>query len=69
VLGPGPPPGIFNKFYRFLPIFTFFDPSIEPEKLSPKSASTPYPPSEDPQKWKKWRKSENYRNYGFFYNL
>jgi hypothetical protein len=53
VLGPGPPPGRKHKFYRKLPIFWVFGPSIQPEKTSPKSASTPYPPSEDPQKWKK----------------
>jgi hypothetical protein len=44
VLGPGPPPGNFYKIYRFLPIFRNFGPSIEPEKPSVKSASTPYPP-------------------------
>jgi hypothetical protein len=44
VLGPGPPPWDFYKFYRFLRFFTFFGPSIEPEKVSVKSASTPYPP-------------------------
>jgi hypothetical protein len=44
VLGPDPPPGKFYKFiekYRFLPKI---GPSIEPEKPSVKSASTPYPP-------------------------
>jgi hypothetical protein len=44
VLGPGPPPEIsinFMHFYRFLP---FLGSSIEPEKASAKSASTPYPP-------------------------
>jgi hypothetical protein len=45
VLGPGPPPGNFDKFYRFLRFFTIFGPSIEPEKLSLKSASTANPPS------------------------
>jgi hypothetical protein len=45
VLGPGPPPEIFNKIYRFLAIFAFLGPSIQPEKPSPKSASTAYPPS------------------------
>jgi hypothetical protein len=54
VLGPGPPPGRKHKIYRKLPIFWVFGPSIQPGKPSPKSASTPYPPSEDPQKWKKW---------------
>jgi hypothetical protein len=44
VLGPGPPPGIFNKIYRFSRFFTILGPSIEPEKPSVKSASTPYPP-------------------------
>jgi hypothetical protein len=44
VLGPGPPPGNFYKIYWFLPIFRNFGPSIEPEKPSVKSASTPYPP-------------------------
>jgi hypothetical protein len=53
VLGPGPPPGILHKIYRFLPFFWFFRPAFEPHKSSPKSASTPYPPAEDPQKWKK----------------
>jgi hypothetical protein len=44
VLGPRPPPGIFVifiGFYRFLP---YLGSSIEPEKPSAKSASTPYPP-------------------------
>jgi hypothetical protein len=45
VLGPRPPPPgekwIFNEFYRFL---LFLGPSIEPEKASPKSASTANPP-------------------------
>jgi hypothetical protein len=44
VLGPGPPPGekwIFIEIYRFL---TILGPSIEPEKPSPKSASTANPP-------------------------
>jgi hypothetical protein len=43
-LGPDPPPGekwIFIKIYRFLVILGS---SIEPEKPSVKSASTPYPP-------------------------
>jgi hypothetical protein len=44
-LGPDPPPGenmIFIDFYRF---FTILGPSLEPEKPSPKSASTANPPS------------------------
>jgi hypothetical protein len=43
-LGPDPPPGenvIFIEIYRFLMIL---GPSIEPEKPSPKSASTANPP-------------------------
>jgi hypothetical protein len=44
VLGPGPPPGKFYKIYRFFTFFMIFGPSIEPEKPSVKSASTPYPP-------------------------
>jgi hypothetical protein len=43
-LGPDPPPGekwIFIEIYRFL---TILGPSIEPEKPSPKSASTANPP-------------------------
>jgi hypothetical protein len=44
VLGPGPPPGNFNKIYRKSGFFWIFGPSIEPEKASVKSASTPYPP-------------------------
>jgi hypothetical protein len=43
-LGPDPPPGekwIFIEISRFLLIL---GPSIEPEKPSVKSASTPYPP-------------------------
>jgi hypothetical protein len=43
-LGPDPPPGekwIFIEIYRFLPKI---GPSIEPEKPSPKSASTANPP-------------------------
>jgi hypothetical protein len=34
----------FIEIYRFLP---FLGPSIEPEKATPKSASTPYPPKID----------------------
>jgi hypothetical protein len=44
VLGPGPPPWDFYKFYRILGFFWKNGPSIEPEKASVKSASTPYPP-------------------------
>jgi hypothetical protein len=43
-LGPDPPPGEkwdFIEIYRFL---TILGPSIEPEKPSPKSASTANPP-------------------------
>jgi hypothetical protein len=46
-LGPDPPPGenvIFIEIYRFL---TILGPSIEPEKASAKSASTPYPPQKE----------------------
>jgi hypothetical protein len=32
------------KFIEFLGFFMILGPSIEPEKPSPKSASTPYPP-------------------------
>jgi hypothetical protein len=48
------PPWDFYKIYRNLPIFCVFGPSIEPEKPSPKSASTAYPPSGGAKKWKKW---------------
>jgi hypothetical protein len=51
VLGPGPPPGEFIEIYRNYGFFWFFGPSIQPGKPSPKSASTTYPPSEDPKKW------------------
>jgi hypothetical protein len=44
VLGPGPPPWEFYKIYRNLRFFVIFGPSIQPEKASVKSASTPYPP-------------------------
>jgi hypothetical protein len=44
VLGPDPPPGNFYKFIDFLWFFWILGPSIEPEKASVKSASTPYPP-------------------------
>jgi hypothetical protein len=36
-----------HKFYRFLLFFGKFGPSIEPEKASLKSASTPYPPQKE----------------------
>jgi hypothetical protein len=39
-----PPPGARSKFIDFLPFFMILGPSIEPEKPSVKSASTPYPP-------------------------
>jgi hypothetical protein len=45
VLGPGPPPGKIYKIYRKSWFFLKNGPSIEPEKASVKSASTPYPPS------------------------
>jgi hypothetical protein len=51
VLGPGPPPGEFIEIYRFYAFFSILGPAIQPEKPSPKSASTPYPPAEDPKKW------------------
>jgi hypothetical protein len=43
-LGPDPPPGARSKFIDFLPFFLILGSSIEPEKPSVKSASTPYPP-------------------------
>jgi hypothetical protein len=43
-VGPDPPPGRKSKFIDFLVIFMILGPSIEPEKPSVKSASTPYPP-------------------------
>jgi hypothetical protein len=60
-LGPDPPLGENIKFidvYRFLP---FLGPSIEPGKPSPKSASTPYPPSKVLQNVKKVEIFEKYR--------
>jgi hypothetical protein len=60
VLGGDPPLGRKHENYRKLWIFTVFGPSIQPEKPSPKSASTPYPPAEDPKKWKKWKFIEKY---------
>jgi hypothetical protein len=38
------------EIYRFLP---FLGPSIEPEKVTPKSASTAYPPKIDAKNGKK----------------
>jgi hypothetical protein len=43
-LGPDPPPENLCKFIDFYGFFTILGPSIEPEKASAKSASTPYPP-------------------------
>jgi hypothetical protein len=43
-LGPDPPPEILLKFIDFYVFLPFWGPSIEPEKASVKSASTPYPP-------------------------
>jgi hypothetical protein len=60
-LGPDPPLGEnikFIDFYRFLP---FLGASIEPGKPSPKSASTPYPPSKVLQNVKKVEIFEKYR--------
>jgi hypothetical protein len=53
VLGPGPPPGQNHKIYRKIGFFWFFGPSIQPEKTSPKSASTAYPPLGRSQKVEK----------------
>jgi hypothetical protein len=50
-LGPDPPPGETIKFIDFLPFLSILGSSIEPEKPSVKSASTPYPP---PKKWILW---------------
>jgi hypothetical protein len=47
VLGPGPPPGNFNENYENYRFLTILGPSIEPEKPSPKSASTANPPQND----------------------
>jgi hypothetical protein len=43
-LGPDPPPGENINFIEFYRFFAFLGSSIEPEKPSVKSASTPYPP-------------------------
>jgi hypothetical protein len=47
VLGARPPPGKFIKFIVFYRFFMFLGSSIEPEKPSPKSASTANPPQND----------------------
>jgi hypothetical protein len=44
VLGPGPPPGKSIKFIDFYRFLSILGSSIQPEKASVKSASTPYPP-------------------------
>jgi hypothetical protein len=46
-LGPEPPPGEKWKFIEKTRFLTILGPSIEPEKASVKSASTPYPPKND----------------------
>jgi hypothetical protein len=46
-LGPDPPPGEKWKFIEKTRFLTILWPSIEPEKLTVKSASTPYPPRND----------------------
>jgi hypothetical protein len=43
-LGPDPPPGNLLKIIEKSRFFGILGPSIEPEKPSVKSASTPYPP-------------------------
>jgi hypothetical protein len=43
-LGPDPPPEISMKFIDFYAFLVILGSSIEPEKASAKSASTPYPP-------------------------
>jgi hypothetical protein len=43
-LGPDPPPEILLKIIDFYDILSILGSSIEPEKASLKSASTPYPP-------------------------
>jgi hypothetical protein len=53
VLGGDPPLGRKHKIYRKIVFFCVFGPSIQPGKPSPKSASTPYPPSGGAKKWKK----------------
>jgi hypothetical protein len=55
------PPWEFYRIYRIFTFFCVFGPSIEPEKPSPKSASTPYPPSGGAKKWKKVKFLENNR--------
>jgi hypothetical protein len=44
VLGPRPPPGEIINFIEKSPFLLILGSSIEPEKPSAKSASTPYPP-------------------------
>jgi hypothetical protein len=44
-LGPDPPPGENMKFIENYWFLSILGSSIEPEKPSVKSASTPYPPS------------------------
>jgi hypothetical protein len=46
-LGPDPPPGEKMNFIDFSWFLTILGPSIEPEKPSAKSASTPYPPQKE----------------------
>jgi hypothetical protein len=45
------PPWDFYRIYWNLWFFSVFGPSIQPEKASPKSASTANPPSECAKKW------------------
>jgi hypothetical protein len=59
VLGPDPPPGTFYKFNENYRFFTMLGASIEPEKASGKSATTPYPP----------RKVNFIAIYRLFYNF
>jgi hypothetical protein len=49
-LGPDPPPGENMKFIEIYRILPKIGPSIEPEKPSPKSASTANPPQKVVQK-------------------
>jgi hypothetical protein len=46
-LGPDPPPGENINFIDFYWFLTFLGPSIEPEKVTAKSASTANPPQND----------------------
>jgi hypothetical protein len=50
-LGPDPPPGVKLNFIVFSLFLVFLGPSIEPEKVTPKSASTANPPKIDAKKW------------------